>query len=44
MRKYARVACILDKIMCSGVKIVLIIVINWIMLRTIMGELSSACK
>ena len=28
MCKYARVACILDKIMCSGMKIVLIIVIN----------------
>ena len=38
---YARLACILDIIVCSGRNIVLTIVINWIILRTIMGELSS---
>ena len=37
--QYARLACILDIIMCSGVNTVLITMINWIMLRTVMGEL-----
>ena len=37
--QYARLACILDIIICSGVNTVLITMINWIMLRTVMGEL-----
>ena len=36
--QYARLVCTLDKFMCSGV---LITMINWIMLRNIMGELNS---
>ena len=39
MCKYARLACMLDIIMCSGVNTVLITMINWIMLRAIMGKL-----
>ena len=33
----------LDIIMCSGVNTVLITMINWIMLRAIMGELKRVC-
>ena len=39
MCKYARLACTLDIIMCSGVDTVLITMMNWIMLRAIMREL-----
>ena len=41
MCKYARLVCMLDIIMCSGVNSVLI---NWNMLKTIMGELKSGCN
>ena len=41
MCKYARLACMLDIIMCGGVNTVLINMFNWIMLRTIKGELKS---
>ena len=39
MCKYARLACMLDIITCGGVNTVLITMINWIMLKTVMGEL-----
>ena len=41
MCKYARLACMLDIIMCSGVNTVLI---TTIILRAIMGELKRVCN